>query len=90
MPKRRPDHVALRTCAVCRQVHPKREMTRLVRGADGSVSFDPTGKAAGRGTYVCNETACREPRRLAEAVRRALGAALEPSQLAIKESHATT
>jgi predicted RNA-binding protein YlxR (DUF448 family) len=65
-------------------------MTRLVRNGDGGVSLDPTGKAVGRGTYVCNETACREPRRLAEAVSRALGAALEPSELAIEESHATT
>ena len=33
MPKRRPDHVPTRTCAVCRTSHPKREMHRVVRGA---------------------------------------------------------
>ena len=73
MPKRRPEHQPLRTCAVCREVHPKRSMTRLVRHADGSVTADPTGKAPGRGTYVCDQAACREPRRLAEGVQRALG-----------------
>ena len=46
MPKRRPDHQPLRSCAVCREVHPKREMTRIVRRADGSVAFDASGKAA--------------------------------------------
>ncbi len=73
MPKRRPEHQPLRTCAVCREVHPKRSMTRLVRHADGSVTADPTGKAPGRGTYVCDQAACREPRRLTEGVQRAFG-----------------
>ncbi len=90
MPKRRPDHIPMRTCAVCRQVRPKRSMTRLVRSADGTVAPDPSGRAAGRGTYVCDDPACREPRRLAEAVQRALGAAIEPDALVIEEKHAAT
>jgi predicted RNA-binding protein YlxR (DUF448 family) len=75
MPKRRPDHIPMRTCAVCRQVRPKRSMTRFVRTADGEVTADPAGKAQGRGTYVCDQIDCREPARLTESVRRALGAA---------------
>jgi uncharacterized protein len=81
MPKRRPEHQPLRTCAVCREVHPKRSMTRLVRRADGSVAADPSGKAPGRGTYLCDQAACREPRRLAEGVQRALGGSLMPDAL---------
>jgi predicted RNA-binding protein YlxR (DUF448 family) len=65
-------------------------MTRLVRSADGSIIRDATGKAAGRGTYVCDEPSCQEPQRLAQAVGRALGAAMKPETLAIKEKHATT
>jgi predicted RNA-binding protein YlxR (DUF448 family) len=80
----------MRTCAACRQVHPKRSMTRLVRQADGSVAIDPTGKAAGRGTYICDDPACREPRRLAQAVNRALGAAVEPGTLQIEVMNAAT
>ena len=76
MPKRRPDHQPLRTCAVCRDVHPKRSMTRLVRRPDGSVVVDPTRRAAGRGTYLCDQAACRDPRRLADGVQRALGGSL--------------
>jgi len=90
MPKRRPDHIPMRTCAACRQVLAKRSMTRLVRRADGSVVADATGKVAGRGTYICNEAACREPRRLAEAVKRALGAAVEPGLLETEVNHAAT
>ena len=78
MPKRRPDHLPLRTCAVCREVHPKRSMSRLVLRADGSVALDPTGKAPGRGTYLCEQASCREPRRLAEGVERALGGRSRP------------
>jgi uncharacterized protein len=81
MPKRRPEHQPLRTCAVCRDVHPKRSMTRLVRRVDGSVAVDPTGKAAGRGTYLCDQPACREPARLIEGVQRALGSAALPESL---------
>ena len=31
---------------------------RVVRQADGSVAYDPKGKMAGRGAYVCAQTAC--------------------------------
>jgi predicted RNA-binding protein YlxR (DUF448 family) len=90
MPKRHPDHQPLRSCAVCREVHPKREMTRLVRHADGSVSADASGKAAGRGTYLCDDPACREPGRLADGVRRALGATVEASALLAEVTNATS
>ena len=89
MPKRQPDHQPLRSCAVCREVHPKREMTRLVRRVDGSVSVDPTGKAAGRGTYLCDDPTCREPARLADGVRRTLSVAVEPGPLVAEVTNAT-
>jgi predicted RNA-binding protein YlxR (DUF448 family) len=89
MPKRRPDQVPMRTCAVCRQVRPKRSMTRLVRTGDGTASADPTGKAAGRGTYVCDDPACREPGRLVAAVKAALGVELDAGSLGIEVAHAT-
>ena len=89
MPKRRPDHQAERTCAVCRSVHPKRSMTRVVRHADGSVSADPSGKAPGRGTYLCDELACRDPKRLAEGIQRALGVTIAPDQILAEVSHAS-
>ena len=89
MPKRRPDHVPMRTCAVCRQVRPKRAMTRVVRRPDGSVAVDLSGRAAGRGTYVCDDPTCREAARLSEAIKRALGATIEPGTLELEVMHAT-
>jgi predicted RNA-binding protein YlxR (DUF448 family) len=90
MPKRRPDHIPMRTCAVCRQVRSKRSMTRIVRGPDGRVRVDATGKLPGRGTYVCDDPACREPERLATGVKRALEVAIEPGALELEVMHAAT
>ncbi|MBQ7924413.1 MAG: YlxR family protein [Clostridia bacterium] len=50
--------VPMRMCIACRQMKPKKEMTRVVKTADGDISADPTGKAAGRGAYICNDEAC--------------------------------
>jgi predicted RNA-binding protein YlxR (DUF448 family) len=89
MPKRRPEHQPQRTCAVCRDVHPKRSMTRVVRRADGSVAVDPSGKAPGRGTYLCDQAACRDPKRLAEGIQRALGGSVAAEQILSEVSHAS-
>jgi predicted RNA-binding protein YlxR (DUF448 family) len=89
MPKRRPDHIPTRSCAVCRSSRPKREMTRLVRAADGSVIRDETGRAPGRGTYICHDPACRDPERGAAAVKRALGAEPAPGALEFEVNDAT-
>lgn len=43
-----------RSCIGCSAQMTKREMHRIVRASDGTVSFDPTGRAAGRGAYVCS------------------------------------
>lgn len=46
-----------RTCVGCGEESPKRALLRVVRQPDGIVKYDPTGRASGRGAYVC---ACRE------------------------------
>jgi predicted RNA-binding protein YlxR (DUF448 family) len=51
---------------------------------------DATGKAAGRGAYVCADVACRDPRRLAAAVHRALDARLEAGSLELVVSDAAS
>ncbi len=50
--------VPMRMCIACRQMKPKKEMTRVVKTADGEIAADPTGKAAGRGAYICSDGAC--------------------------------
>ncbi|HEY69110.1 MAG TPA: YlxR family protein [Anaerolineae bacterium] len=57
--KGRRRHVPQRTCVGCRQVLPKRSMTRIVRTPEG-VRVDPTGKTPGRGAYLHNQRSCWE------------------------------
>ncbi|HJP88827.1 MAG TPA: YlxR family protein [Candidatus Limnocylindrales bacterium] len=42
----------------CRTSRDKRDLLRVVRAPDGSVAFDRTGRANGRGAYVCRDEAC--------------------------------
>jgi len=65
-------------------------MTRVVRRPDGSVALDLGGRAPGRGTYICEDPACREPDRLAQGVKRALEVAVPPGALELEETHAAT
>lgn len=54
----RPRHVPQRTCVACRQTNAKRQLVRVVRAPDGSVTIDPSGKRSGRGAYLCNSLDC--------------------------------
>ena len=56
MPKTK--KIPMRMCIACREMKPKAEMTRVVKTADDEIYLDPTGKAAGRGAYVCNSADC--------------------------------
>ena len=56
MPKTK--KIPMRMCIACKEMKPKVEMTRVVKNADGEIFPDPTGKAPGRGAYVCAEEAC--------------------------------
>ena len=42
----------------CRTARPKRELRRIVRTPSGQIAFDPTGRLAGRGAYVCQDADC--------------------------------
>lgn len=65
-------HVPLRTCVACRTTGAKRGLVRIVRTPQGSVEVDPTGKAAGRGAYLCQRRECWQEALKREALARAL------------------
>ena len=44
-----------RSCIACGKLAGKAELHRVVRTPSGSVAFDDTGRAPGRGAYVCSE-----------------------------------
>jgi predicted RNA-binding protein YlxR (DUF448 family) len=50
-----------------------------VRTPGGNVRFDPTGRANGRGAYVCADEACIAGATTKGSLSRALGATLPPS-----------
>ena len=50
--------IPLRTCVGCKEVKPKKELIRVVKQADGKIMLDFTGKANGRGAYLCPSADC--------------------------------
>ncbi len=50
----------IRMCIVCRGQSDKKTLLRIVKNKDGEIFVDKTGKANGRGAYVCKSTECYE------------------------------
>ena len=61
-----------RSCVVCRSTTAKRTLHRIVRSPSGTVSYDPTGKAAGRGAYLCGQPDCLDMAVRRRSIQRAL------------------
>ena len=49
-----------RTCIGCNSKKNKSELIRIVKNKEGNISIDKTGKAAGRGAYICDNIECLE------------------------------
>ena len=50
----------IRMCIVCRGQSDKKTLLRIVKNKDGEIFVDNTGKANGRGAYVCKNKECFE------------------------------
>ena len=61
-----------RTCVVCRSTTAKRTLHRIVRTPAGEVAYDPTGKAPGRGAYLCGQPGCLDMAVRRRSIQRAL------------------
>ena len=75
MPKTK--KIPMRMCIACREMKPKQELTRVVRNADGEIRLDPTGKAPGRGAYICAEADCRKKLESKKLLNKAFSAAVD-------------
>ena len=64
--------IPLRRCNGCGESKPKKELVRVVRAQDGTVSLDLTGKKPGRGAYVCPSAACLAKARKARRIERSI------------------
>lgn len=49
-----------RTCIGCNEIKLKKELIRIVKNKDNEIFVDKTGKANGRGAYICNSVECLE------------------------------
>jgi uncharacterized protein len=70
-----------RTCIGCREVKSKRELIRIVRTPDGSIVMDPSGKANGRGAYVCPRTDCFQTALNSKRLSKALNAEIDENDV---------
>ena len=49
-----------RTCIGCNTQKNKNELIRIVLNKEGQIFVDKTGRANGRGTYICDNIECLE------------------------------
>ena len=50
--------VPLRQCIACRELKEKKQMLRVTKEAEGAIFLDFSGKANGRGAYICDNPDC--------------------------------
>lgn len=49
-----------RTCIACNEKKDKKELLRIVKNNQNEIYVDETGKANGRGAYICKNENCLE------------------------------
>lgn len=72
--------VPMRRCVGCMESKPKRQLIRIV-SADGGLKIDLTGKANGRGVYLCQNAECFVKARKRKAISRNLDIEITEQEL---------
>jgi len=70
--------IPMRMCLGCQQMHPKKELIRIVRTPEGIVEIDPTGKKNGRGAYLCPQVNCLQNASKTHRLQKAFGINVAP------------
>ncbi len=68
--------IPIRQCVGCREKKPKRELIRIVKSPEGSIGVDFSGKANGRGAYLCSNLECLKKAVKSRALERAFETAI--------------
>ena len=71
--------IPMRMCVGCREMKPKAALLRVVKPQEADAHIDRTGKAAGRGAYVCENIECLKKAEKSHALDRALDTKIEPA-----------
>ena len=85
----KPRKIPMRMCVGCREMKPKQSLLRVVKPQEGDAHIDRTGKAAGRGAYVCESIECLKKAEKIRALDRALDTKIEPEVFRALESQIT-
>ena len=85
----KPRKIPMRMCVGCREMKPKGSLLRVVKPQEGDAHIDRTGKAAGRGAYVCESIECLKKAEKIRALDRALDTKIEPEVFRALESQIT-
>ena len=74
--------IPMRMCVGCREMQEKRSLLRIVKNAEGVISFDRVGKAPGRGAYICKARECLDKAMKQRQLERALETKIEAAVFA--------
>lgn len=78
----KPKKIPMRRCLGCGESFPKKELIRIVREPDQTVSLDFKGKTSGRGAYLCLKVECFRKAQKARRIARSLEAEIPDELLA--------
>ncbi len=73
--------IPLRRCAGCMESKPKKDLIRIVSTPEGEIRIDLTGKANGRGVYLCPKSECFALARKKKAIGRSLDVSISEERL---------
>lgn len=65
-----------RSCMGCNLKKDKKDLIRIVKDQAGNISVDKTGKAPGRGAYLCDSIECFEKAKKTKKLERTLDTAI--------------
>lgn len=78
-----PKKIPMRTCIGCATSKPKKELIRIVLSPEGNILVDRTGRANGRGAYLCDDPACLQKAVKRKALNRAFRTSV-PEEAAVQ------
>lgn len=67
-----------RICIGCNETKLKKELIRIVKNNEEKIFVDKTGKANGRGAYICNNIECLEKAIKTKKLERTFEKTIEP------------
>lgn len=74
------NRLPMRRCVGCGESKPKNELIRLVH-FEGKLSVDESGRANGRGVYLCKNHACLANAYKRKGIQRSLKREIKPEDL---------